>query len=337
MLTRLIHHARMHGTPGEFILERARACGVEPYLMREVNDGRITARDLDLPDLDVRLATFKATQTARLMLWKKSLQDVLKILEMPVIVLKGAPLGQKLTGDPLWRETTDIDLWIDPSQRERATSLLKSIGYEIGEEPRLWATNQIILTHPTRIPIELHWNLAPPPWKTPNFSQAFESSQTSNELGFTIHVLNDAMQYLHIMVHAHQHYFALKSVMDYHFACQNIKRDIALIDEYGLSRLENFLNLICENEKFHPNRKFTHTCVHLWYNNILSSQARGELVFGRESKWQAAMGVLVRALSMGLMDGIAYPVEGFLRVIFAGPHRIGMFNIRHFGKFIEKI
>ena len=318
-------------------MERARACGVEPYLMHEIANNRIAARDLDLHDLDARLAAFRTTQMARQMLWKKSLQDALKTLEMPVIVLKGMPLGKKLTGSFLWRETTDIDLWIAPSQRERAIERLKSIGYEIAEEPRLWATNQILLAHPARIPIELHWNLAPPPWKMPSFDQALETSEKNEDLGVSINLLDDATQYLHLMVHAHQHYFALKSIMDFSLACKALKRDPELITKYGLNRLETLLKLICEKDYLNPECNFAHTCVHLWYDNILSSHARGELVFGRDSRWEAALGVIARALSMGLLDGIAYPVEGFLRVVFAGPHRIGMFNIRHFGKFIEKI
>ena len=326
----------MHTTSGEFILKRSQACGIEPFVMQAIDEGQICDRDLGLDDLDARLAAFKTTQMARLMLWKKSLHDALNALNMPVIVLKGMPLAKRLMGNYLWRETTDIDLWIAPSLRERATEQLKNMGYEIAEEPRLWATNQILLTHPTRIPIELHWNLAPPPWKMPSFEQALETAVKNEDLGFTIHLLDDATQYLHLMVHAHQHYFALKSVIDFSLASKTLKRDPKIIKKYGLNRLETLLELICQNEYFIPECNLAHTCVHLWYDNILSSHSRGELVFGRDSRWKAALGVFLRALSMGLLDGIAYPAEGFLRVVLAGPHRIGMFNIRHFGKFIEK-
>ena len=337
MLPFLINQARIHNTSGEFIFERARECGIEPYLMQAIADGRITAQDLGLDDLDTRLKAFKATQTARLMLWNKSLKDALKVLDMPAILLKGAPLSERLTGSALWRESTDIDLWVAPDKWESAVQKLKEIGYWVSDTPHLWATNQILLSHTSRTSVEIHWELAPPPWKMPTFERARKDAQTYDFQGIPLLLLSDGMQYLHLLVHAHQHYFALKSVIDFELAQNRIVPDANLITEYGLNRLESTLKLICNALSTNiTSHDIMQTCMHLWYDNLLSSAQRGTLVFGRDSKRDAALGVLLRAMSMALLNGYSYPIKASLNVIFAGPHCIGRFNVKHLSKRLKK-
>lgn len=332
LLSELIIQARIHGIPGETLIAHARSCGVEPYLMREVAEGRISARDLGLPDLPERLESFKTTQTARLMLWKQSLRQVLSALDMPIIVLKGAPLGNRLTGSPLWRETSDIDLWVSPDRWRQAVQTLETLGYVAPGMPPAETTNQILLTHAVCVPVEIHWNLAPLPWQVPTFEEALSAAVSADYQGIPIVLLNDGMLYLHLLVHAHQHYFALKTLLDFELGRQTVSSDPQLTARYGLVRLDRFMQKLCECMHTAPyrTRQLTPLAAQLWYQNILASQGRGELVFGRESKAVAALGVCIRAASMGLLDGVTRPARAFWQVVLAGPHRVGRFNQRHF-------
>ena len=103
-----------------------------------------------------------------------ALSDVLRWLtaaRIPVIVLKGAALGETLYDNPALRPIADIDLLLRPDDVPAACQLLAEQGYHrLDSEPQaglaLAFENEIVLRKPNAIPItlELHWSLLDSPY-----------------------------------------------------------------------------------------------------------------------------------------------------------------------------
>ena len=96
----------------------------------------------------------------------------LRAVAIEPVVLKGAPLADRLYGDPFARPTGDLDLLVAPGERQRAREALASAGWTHagGEAP--W---EEIFTHgdgESRVHLELHESLvdnelAHLPWPQP--------------------------------------------------------------------------------------------------------------------------------------------------------------------------
>lgn len=303
------------------IIARAQACGIEPLIWHAVEHGHIDAKRYGFtPKM---LGDFKLQQTARLAIWRKSAQIALNAMPCPCILLKGEPLGNRLMGNAIWRITHDIDLWLPQDQIETAESNLIQLGWHRTQEPHLWATNQILLEHEVLAPIELHWALAPRPWSTPTFKTAMANAISTQILNTPTFLLSDSDQWLHLLVHAHQHYFAIKTVCDLLEAQTSLQIQTEHLKPYHLCRLHRFAVAI--NNAVHTENaySFSSQITKFWFQNLLAHSKRGELVFGADSHVMAAAGVLIRALSMALLDGWKTPILAALAVIFAGPHPIG--------------
>jgi hypothetical protein len=73
-----------------------------------------------------------------------------------VIVLKGLPLGQQLYGDPFVRCSADIDLYVPAAQRERAATVLETIGWKSSEGLPPWHESWEIIRGDVTYYLELH-------------------------------------------------------------------------------------------------------------------------------------------------------------------------------------
>ena len=60
------------------------------------------------------------------------------------LVLKGPALAIRIFGSECYRQSADIDLWMDKSDLKRAEGILKDLGYTPQKVVRRWATNQIL-------------------------------------------------------------------------------------------------------------------------------------------------------------------------------------------------
>ncbi len=322
----MLTQARQKQLTAEQILERAQACDVEPLIWCAVESGRIVGDDFGLTQ--ACLMQFKIQQTARLGIWRKSAETALKALSSPCILLKGEPMGVRLMGNAMWRMTHDIDLWLPQDQIDTAEKALAGAGWRRTQEPHTWATNQILLEHEVLAPIELHWALAPRPWQPPNFECAYQRALSTRILQTQAYILSDEDQWLHLLIHAHQHYFALKTVFDLLAARSKLQAHPEFLKPYHLCRLNAFVHAMLDaisspdlNASYRQN--LAQWMTQMWFKNLLSNSKRGELIFGEDNAWIAAAGVLIRALSMGLLDGYRTPMFAALDVIFAGPHPIG--------------
>jgi hypothetical protein len=75
------------------------------------------------------------------------------------VVLKGAPLAQRLYGDPLLRPTSDLDLYVALEQRERSLGILRSHGWRHREGAPPWEEVFERSDGPYHLHLELHYSL----------------------------------------------------------------------------------------------------------------------------------------------------------------------------------
>ena len=83
----------------------------------------------------LRVDTF--TATAQMGIHFSNLAQIKKAFvqeNIPLVLLKGAALGQTVYDDPLWRIMSDIDLWVQGGDMPRAAEVLLALGYELREE-----------------------------------------------------------------------------------------------------------------------------------------------------------------------------------------------------------
>ncbi len=150
----------------------------------------------------------------------KELGQVLKALEkenIPVIVLKGAYLAEKVYSSLALRVIGDLDLLVKLEDLEQANRCLVEIGYHSAHNFDL--EDEIASKHslppllaPGRNEIDLHWTLFPPELPF-NFDprNLWLSADTEMLAGVKIFSLSPEHQLIHLCVHfAYMHRFAGK-------------------------------------------------------------------------------------------------------------------------------
>ncbi len=274
----------------EETLHNARSCAIEP-LVRNVLQRSDTPFDLKL--------------AANVALYWTTLRIALDALATtPVIVLKGMPLARRLFDDELLRESTDVDLWIDPSSLQQADAALKSIGYTPTPVIRSWATNQVLYVDQTgrRLPIELHWALTQPPLRAPSFQQAWNQCLSVSAHGLTWHELSDDHTWIALLFHMLQHVFAIKPWLDLAQAASVLHINPVSLRRFGLSHIHA---IVLNAVSFDAQPTGLTRLIRRFYDNLLMTN-RGHLIFGQHSSLEAAAGALSRATSMLLLDGFLY-------------------------------
>jgi chorismate mutase len=126
---------------------------------------------LDVPPRLDRIAQRRRRQALKQVAATIDLRDRFAVVDIPLLVLKGVALSQRLYASPVLRGAADIDLVVPRDTVERAWSVLRDAGYTMlipsrpltGEVLRtfLWAAKDSQHRHPTTgVVIELHWRLS---------------------------------------------------------------------------------------------------------------------------------------------------------------------------------
>jgi hypothetical protein len=132
---------------------------------------------------------------------------------IPVIVLKGSPLGCSLYADPAQRPSFDLDLLIRPADLARALEVLARDGYTMGPylgrfpaHTLLQLDCEIVLQHPRRMPIELHWAISPVDYPFRIDPELMWRSRTVIEMdGAPVPVVGRECQLVYLTVHGAKH------------------------------------------------------------------------------------------------------------------------------------
>lgn len=321
----LIRGARQRRMSWPAMVERARTCGILPLFLDVAARGGAENCGASPRELAALVASERISQTARCALWRYTLRAVQTCLDgMPCIVLKGLPCGARLMGDAARRESNDVDVWIEQARCREATQALSDAGFRCAVEPHWWATNQMLLVHPVLAPVEIHWLPAPPPFVAPSFDEAYARAAFDDSTG--CRVPGDADLWVFLLLHALQHYFALKTTCDLIAASEVLEIHGVDLDgaaaRYGLGRLSRHVRRAARGFDGHP----------AWETRVMKSALRamfegkaptGRLILGEDSKALAALGVAMRVGEMALLDGWRYPLRAATQALWKGPHRLG--------------
>ena len=81
--------------------------------------------------------------------------------DIPVIVLKGAYLGQMVYQEPAFRPMNDIDLLVHQHDLSRVTAVMESRGFQLKNEA--WGAKHLTFAADDgRPPVEIHWHITHP-------------------------------------------------------------------------------------------------------------------------------------------------------------------------------
>jgi hypothetical protein len=141
--------------------------------------------------------------------------DCLAAAGIPVMVLKGAALGEELYGNAALRPMTDVDLLLHAGDALVAVGQLQALDYEhVHDEPHAGLTlayeNEITLRRPGVVPVtlEIHWHLL----DAPHYQQRVAPEwfwQTAQELplaGRPAQVLSPEANLLYLSAHLVLHH-----------------------------------------------------------------------------------------------------------------------------------
>jgi hypothetical protein len=210
------------------LLRHAATDGTYPAIRRFLGEASIDTEQAGVQsyrDFALGLSVLKA-ETRRV-------SDLLSDHGTRHVILKGVPLAQLLHGDARARQSTDIDVLVDPENVPRVLDLLvEQLGYERPgrQAVKPWSTNQIILKHAdNQLLLELHWLLAKPNEFSGRIQPRWSQTQSVELVGTSIPVLGRADLLLHLCLHAIQHDASLKTVGDL----------AAWFDKYGAGAFED--------------------------------------------------------------------------------------------------
>ena len=135
---------------------------------------------------------------------------------VPVIVLKGPPLACSLYADPALRPSFDLDLLIRPADLAVALEVLARDGYALGPHMARFPAStllqldcEIVLQHPRRIPIDLHWAISPVDYPFRIDPELMWRSRTVIEMGGApVPVLGREWLLVYLAVHGAKHAWA---------------------------------------------------------------------------------------------------------------------------------
>ena len=151
-----------------------------------------------------------ARRRARDRLWHQRLAavqaEVLRACAASVraIALKGPLLGERLYPDPTLRQSTDLDLLVDPAETERARAVLQELGFQTGG---IWRSHHLKFRRGEE-PLELHTQLSSGPGTelpARPFVEAALPYRTAR--GETVLVLSPVDEFVFLAVHAARHRF----------------------------------------------------------------------------------------------------------------------------------
>ena len=175
-----------------------------------------------------KAATENAVSSFRYLAETRRLCDLLQQAGIPVRVLKGVPLSQRVFSDPSLRDVGDIDLLIAPGMEESADRILMADGFRRSDPAarltparrRSWRRHGKDYTYfadHSGFELDLHWRLFRNPCMRGNALADPESAPSERvQLGDTaLAVLPLERSFLYLCVHgALDGWFRLKSLVD---------------------------------------------------------------------------------------------------------------------------
>jgi hypothetical protein len=197
------------------LLDAAEFHGLAP-LIREKSGATVERLP---PEVVARLSRAYIGSAKRDLVMAASVSDCMSSLAgagVPVIVLKGLPLASSLYSDPALRPCFDLDLLIHPADLAIALEVLARRGYtpapHMARHPASTLVQldcEVVLRHPRRMPIELHWAISPDDYPFRIDPELMWRSQTVIEVGgVRVPVLGRECQLVYLAVHGAKHAWA---------------------------------------------------------------------------------------------------------------------------------
>lgn len=348
VLARAVDGARLRAgdlTHAE-LLARAQQGGFFPILYRYLSDLGMA--------LPARSQVEWRTHLARLALIRTELRRVLALIA-PLgrpIVLKGGALSTQLWGDPTLRNTTDLDLLIDPAHLSEIVDLLVQNGYDTGgvASVKPWAYNQLMLQHRRwGTVIELHWRIAFPHLPSPAVGQLFTETRdlTGFIPGVPIRTLAPEHLLLQLCYHFQQHRGFFKGLLDiagwvdrYEATAdfekiERLARDLRVrgVLQWPLHTLALWTGV--RPRLYDPDASLFARAGAAWCVNqfereyiMQCSHTRARIWLDSPGFGQRALGTLADSIALSVADGSLNKGRAMLSVVLLGPHRLGRGVIR---------
>jgi hypothetical protein len=164
-LSRLILQASANDW--EALINLAELHGIGPYLYHQLKENQVLHQ---IPDnIQEKLHLKYLTNAVINMRIYQELADILRALknqQLPVILLKGVFLAEKVYSNIALRVMSDIDLLLPRSSISNALQILEAQGYHASypfnvDEECLHSHSLPPLYHPGLKTIDLHWNISP--------------------------------------------------------------------------------------------------------------------------------------------------------------------------------
>jgi Uncharacterised nucleotidyltransferase len=153
------------------------------------------------------LRTGRMREGLRAKIWQELLRnslDVLRTVDVPTIVFRGAAAAQLLYDDAALRHSHDLDLLITSDQRASAILALEKVGFTRDATVPLEGGRQpvIALTHTTSLPLRLHSSLFELKGYDAPLDRLYERSAVTSLSATEARVLSPADMLLQTIVHA---------------------------------------------------------------------------------------------------------------------------------------
>jgi putative nucleotidyltransferase-like protein len=128
--------------------------------------------------------------------------QTLRTAGIPLVVLKGAALGELVYPRPALRHSGDIDVLLRDADLPRAIAALMGRGWRRMDDPLMPSpVHPPPLVHPTGVPIELHRRLLIPYYTLP-LDAMWRRSRAARVAGVDVSILSPADNLLHVVAHA---------------------------------------------------------------------------------------------------------------------------------------
>lgn len=343
VLARVIDGGRLraHDLNYQVLLARAQRDGFFPILYRYLCD-----QGAPIPpwaQVEWR------THLARLALIRAEIRRVLALIEplSPVIVLKGGALSMQLWGDATLRNTTDLDLLIDPAGLEEIVDVLVQYGYDTGgvASTKPWAYNQLLLQHRRwGTLIELHWRVAFPHLRSPAVGEMIAHAHEIRSFIDGIRVKTLAPEYLLLQLcyHFQQHHGFFKGLLDIagwidrYEAHANLEKIIQIAREqkivgvlqWPLHTLAQWIGV--QSRLYNPGASLFARAGAAWSVAQFEREYVDQLAHTSIREWldspgfgPRVVGTLTDSLALSMADGRLNKGRAMLSVLLLGPHRLG--------------
>lgn len=176
------------------------------------------------------------TRDVRQLIAKDEVASIFAENGIRVMLLKGLII-KDLYPQTYYRQMTDLDILIDNENREKARTLLKSIGYEDLEITKGEKRHFSMLKKPA-VNIEIHLSLFENEWNTA-FADVWENSK---QIDKNLYVMSNEDLILHNIMHSAEHFLSggigVRAVLDF-YILKKAYPDVILSESF-ISRLKEY-------------------------------------------------------------------------------------------------